>query len=75
MSDFSFEGVERRMEEEFGEIFRAPLSPEQEQNARKMIEQAESHRLELWHGTREMALCRSCEVCKGRATRKILPKS
>lgn len=46
MSDFSFEGVENRIEKEFGEIFRTPLSPEQEQDVRKMMEQAELRRLE-----------------------------
>jgi len=46
MSDFSFEGVEDRIEKEFGEVFRTPLTPEQEQYVRKMMAQAEARRLE-----------------------------
>jgi hypothetical protein len=46
MSDFSFEGVGDRIEKEFGHIFRNPITPEQEQAARKMIEQGEARRLE-----------------------------
>jgi hypothetical protein len=46
MGDFSFSGVESMIEKKFGHILWAPISPEQEAGARKMIELGEARRLE-----------------------------
>ncbi|MBR0899106.1 DUF3800 domain-containing protein [Bradyrhizobium tropiciagri] len=46
MSDFSFEGVSRRMDNEFGEILRGELSPEVEAKARELMALSEQRRQE-----------------------------
>jgi hypothetical protein len=40
INDFSFAGVEERINERFGQIFRTPLSEDQEQKVRHMLELA-----------------------------------
>jgi len=45
-SDFSFSGVDRLMQERFGAIFNAPITPEQEAQARELLARAEQNRLE-----------------------------
>jgi hypothetical protein len=46
ISDFSFDGVHEQIERRFGDILRTPLSPEQESEARRLIEIDEQHRVE-----------------------------
>jgi hypothetical protein len=45
MNDFSFDGVDRRIEEQFGEILRGDLIEEQADCARRMIAESEQQRL------------------------------
>ena len=44
-SDFSFEGVQRTYIETYGKILATPLTPDQETEVRKMLDQAEKNRL------------------------------
>jgi hypothetical protein len=44
ISDFSFTGVERAIDEKFGEIMRTPISAEQEIKVREMLDFAEKRR-------------------------------
>jgi hypothetical protein len=46
ISDFSFSGVGNQVERQFGDIFRTPITPEQEAEARRLIELDEKRRLE-----------------------------
>jgi hypothetical protein len=46
VNDFSFDGVHEQIERRFGHILRTPLTPEQEAEARRLIELDEQHRIE-----------------------------